>query len=221
MAESGSFAFVAATSHDRATSFIYPAARKAIEFLRRQGLEVLDFTGDHATTMRMWTEFWERKSRGERRRIGVIYAHGDKGQQGLIDEERQLLFSVQEAKVLAGSILLLCSCLKAGDFPRRIIQPDVGVRAVIGYHGRLFVPLPKLLGGWPLRVLGYERFRDRFADVVNTPLVALLAQQCSVDEACWRTQGAWASLAADSKEVRLGQLMITNRNNLGYWPESA
>lgn len=211
-------AVVVATSHDWATSFASLAAEKAIEVLKRANIPTFDFCGDRATISRLYTDLLALTQLGWRFRLGVFIAHGDTDQKGLLEDTKTLLFDAERAKLLRGATLLLCSCLKTGDFARRITEPDIGVATVIGHHDQLCLCPKNYFNGWvwPTQI---NAFREAFADAAISPLVALVERSASVPDAVRQGKMEWFKLACNyAFDEPIRHLMYLNYKRLSCWP---
>lgn len=210
--------------HDRVTSFLENVSKKSRDILSRLRIPIREYTGSAAEIARLWVDLASLKQQGGQIVLGVFVAHGREDQAGLSGATGDVLFEHCTAKQMQGAILVMNSCLLSGDFPYRIVGPEIGVRAVIGYKERLrvfpsgFFPRWHVWQSvWPWST--FRRFREAFANAVVSPIHALVVQGYSVEEAVERGRTAWRDLANDKTfDKRLRHVIAKNAGNLQSWP---
>lgn len=213
-----------AVSHDSPTSFVYLAHKKAKAILEVLNVPIREFTHGDFNLKHIYVDLMADKVDGYTYVIGVLIAHGSRNEKGLVEGEGELLFEKQTAKELSGAVLLLCSCLRSGHFATRIVQQDIGVRAVIGYKDKLrIMPRDLMPSPWHWAYWypwsWYHSFRIAFNDALLVPLSALIIDKCSIDQACKKGQDAWMALVGDkSYDARIRHVLVKNVRNLTHWP---
>lgn len=224
MSPIGYATILVAPRHDQATSFVQPVSRQAFRVLSRLRVPVRTYFGPLIGIEKLWIDLAIEKRKGVQFLLGVLVAHGRSDEKGLSEADDRILFDHCTARQLQGAIIVLCSCLKSGDFAHRIVQPSVGIRSVIGYENELRI-LPSVFFSrwrfwqyiWPWS--WYHRYQQAFANAVLVPIEALVSQNCSVKEAVEMGRAAWIALIADSSfDPRVRHAIAKNAKNLRWWP---
>ncbi len=152
-------AIVVTTAHDRPTKRISRASERIPDLLRKSGKfksvsEYHDAKAKKVKLKDVYVGMTELRRTAEFV-FGFFAAHGS--ERGLHGANGELLLELETCKQFRDAVLVLCSCLKTGQFPDEVVRLCVGkrrcVRSVIGYRGRMRVPRPTFV----------EKFDPRFS----------------------------------------------------------
>jgi hypothetical protein len=213
-------ALIAATSHDAPTKLVSEAIKGIPGLLEKElpAMHVHPFFDKNALLKSIFTGLVIAKRKHHRFVLGVFGAHGS--EQGLHEAGGELLLELQTCKQFNEAVLVLCSCLHSGDFPRRATDLTVNgmhpVLAVLGYQDKM--RLPKFRSVF---------FNPRARRVMKEALIRMIEQHViplvrgeSVAAAARHVQDEWRRLSVSpqySEEFRF----ICSANSLAYrcWPE--
>lgn len=207
-------AVVAATSHDPPTLLVRTAA-DSIPRLLRDAADLDDvlvyFDGD-AKLDNLFTGLCI--SRRKRKLVfGFFAAHGS--EEGLHEQDDELLLELQTCKQFDEAILVLCSCLQTGRFPEEVVQLKVGprrcVRFVIGYEEKMAIPNPDYLKK------NDPEFPAALQDVIEAHVLPML-RNMSVPETVEAIKQKWKEQCEEqgwSTETRF--VCSFNIGRIRYW----
>ena len=161
-------AIVVVTAHDGPTKRISKASMRIPDLLKKAGKfkSVLEYRDTKAKKVKLQNVYVGMT--GLRRKAELVFgffaAHGS--ERGLHGANGKLLLELQTCKQFRDAVLVLCSCLKTGQFPDEVVKLGVGkrrcVRSVIGYREKMRVPRPTFV----------EKFDPRFSQALQEMIEA-------------------------------------------------
>ena len=169
-----------------------------------------------ANLRNVYTELYtKRRKKNSVFTFGFFAAHGS--EKGLHERSGRLLLELQTCRQFDKAVLVLCSCLKTGKFPEKVIELHIEgrrcVRAVIGYEEKMGVVNPSFFNRFDP---GYPK---AFGEVIECHVSALLAGK-SVVETVEAIRKEWYQLLTYRHLSQRSRLVCSyNAGKIRSWGE--